>query len=90
MHNTNSLQLFEQIEKRRDEISANLKLNGISPDQEILDNQQFIQLLKISPRTAQNYRDSGIVTFHKIGSKVYYKMVDILMMLENHKCPAFK
>lgn len=56
-----------------------------SPKHKWLDNQEFCQLLKICKRTAQSYRDDGLVTFSQIGSKVYYKLSDVHELLENNK-----
>jgi hypothetical protein len=58
------------------------------PTSKWIDNQEFCQLLKVSPRTAQNYRDNGIVAFSQPGSKVYYRMSDVQAMLENHYVPV--
>jgi hypothetical protein len=60
-----------------------------------LDNQEFMQLLKISSRTAQNYRDKNMISFSLIGNKLYYKLSDVEDLLERfyHKrttkiCPG--
>lgn len=49
------------------------------------DNQEFCQLMNISKRTAQNWRDSGIVSYSQIGAKLYYSMSDIQQIINiNH------
>jgi hypothetical protein len=85
-----SQKLLEQILARLEELSSNQTNSGISPEHVYLDNQEFMQLLKISPRTAQNYRDSGYISFSQIGSKIHYRLADIHEMLEKHKRKAFK
>ncbi len=57
------------------------------PTSKWIDNQEFCQLLKISPRTAQNYRDNSMIAFSQPGAKVYYRMSDVEAMLENHYVP---
>lgn len=42
-----------------------------------LDNKQACELLKISPRTLQAYRDTGVLPYSQIGRKCYYKVSDI-------------
>lgn len=42
-----------------------------------LDNKQVCELLKISPRTLQTYRDTEVLPFSQIGHKCYYKATDI-------------
>ncbi len=52
---------------------------------EILDNQQLMQLLKISPKTAQIWRAKGLIAYSMIGNKVYYNMNDVIEMLNKHR-----
>jgi hypothetical protein len=49
-----------------------------------MDNQDVCQLLKISKRTLQHYRDTGKLPFSQIGAKVYYKAADVEYFLESH------
>jgi len=49
-----------------------------------LDNQEIMQLLHISKRTIQHYRDSGVISFSQIGNKIYYKLSDVQELLENN------
>ncbi len=49
-----------------------------------LDNQDVCEMLHISKRTLQNYRDNGILPYSQIGGKIYYKASDIDKHLENH------
>jgi hypothetical protein len=46
-----------------------------------MDNHEFIMLMKISKRTAQTWRESGLVPYSQIGNKVYYKVADIERLL---------
>lgn len=50
--------------------------------EEWLDNQEVCQLLKISKRTLQTYRDNGILAYSQIGYKCYYKKVDIEKLID--------
>ncbi len=45
------------------------KLSSKAPE-EWLDNQDLTQMLKISKRSLQSYRDSGKIPFYKIGNKI--------------------
>ncbi|MBD8387793.1 helix-turn-helix domain-containing protein [Dysgonomonas sp. BGC7] len=49
---------------------------------EWFDNQEVCQLLKISKRTLQTYRDNGTLAHSQIGYKCYYKKVDIEKLIE--------
>ena len=53
-----------------------------------LDIAETCKLLKISKRTLQNYRDAGILTFSKVGGKVYFSAEAIEEHLKNHSYKA--
>lgn len=82
--------VLQEIRDKLAALEASTQALSEDPKNKWIDNSEFCQLLKVSPRTAQNYRDNGIVAFSQPGSKVYYKMSDVHRMLENHYRPAFK
>ncbi len=57
---------------------------GKSLSEDWLDNQEVLQVLHISKRTLQTYRDNGIVPFSKIEGKFYYKVLDIENLLQSN------
>ncbi|WP_295673176.1 helix-turn-helix domain-containing protein [uncultured Mucilaginibacter sp.] len=54
-----------------------------------LDNEEFIVYLKISKKTAQHYRDNGLIEFSQIGAKIYYKLSEVNHFLELHTNKKF-
>jgi excisionase family DNA binding protein len=56
-----------------------------APSVEWLDNKEAAALLKVSPRTMQNWRDEGLLGFSQVGSKIYYSREDIDRMLQKHR-----
>ena len=81
---------YDNLVKRLDEIQSALPNAQKTKEETVLDNQQFLQLMKVSKRTAQSWRDEGIITFSQVGSKIYYQMSDVQKLLETHKRKAFK
>lgn len=77
---------FEKIQKQLNEILLFIKENT-NPNFNIIDNQEFIDLLKISRRTAQTWRDEGIISFSQVGSKIYYRMEDVEELIESNIKP---
>ena len=73
------------IEDKLDQIIAKDPLND-----KWLTIPEVCELLKISPRTLQNYRDNGLISFSQIGSKIYFKARDIQEYLEKHYIKGFK
>lgn len=55
-----------------------------------LTGEEVCRLLRLSPRTLQDYRDNGTVAYCKIGGKILYRQSDIQAMLERHYHPIFK
>lgn len=45
--------------------------------EELLDNQELMEMLKISPRSLQRYRSSGQLPYFTISGKLYYKTSDV-------------
>src|SRR5215831_7733041 len=72
------------IMDRLDKMEEGLIKKQTQIDDPFLDNQEFIQLMNISKRTAQNWRDEGVIPFSQIGSKIYYKMSDVKNLLDKH------
>jgi len=51
-------------------------------DGELLDNQDLMFLLKVSPRTLQRYRSKGILPYLKLDDgRCYYKASDVHKMI---------
>jgi len=75
---------YQDLLKRLDEISLKLSAKEKATTDQWLDNQEFMQLLKISRRTAQNYRDTNLIAFSIIGNKIYYKLSDVEELLNRH------
>lgn len=52
---------------------------------EWLHNGHVCEILGISKRTLQHYRDTGVLPFSQIGHKCYYKRADIERLLAARK-----
>lgn len=60
-------------EKLNKVLSSRITLNG----EELLDNQNLIELLKVSHRTLQRYRSDGKLPYCHRKGKVCYKVADV-------------
>ena len=72
---------MERIMDRFDILNENLndiqkKRNNIDGE-ELLDNQDLLQMLKISNRSLQRYRSMGKLPYYTISGKIYYKLTDV-------------
>ena len=50
-----------------------------------LDNQDVCQILNISKRTLQTYRDNGMLAYTQINHKMYYKPEDVEKVINHLK-----
>ncbi|ARV08248.1 DNA-binding protein [Winogradskyella sp. PC-19] len=84
-----SAQQYKELVNRLDVLNKKLEEKQKSPNDTFLDNQEFLQLMNISKRTAQSWRDEGKVSFSQIGSKIYYRMSDVQKLLDKNYKAAF-
>lgn len=77
---------FEQMMQRFEDFAkqVNVLFGQNRSNENWLDNKQVCELLKISPRTLQAYRDTGVLPYSQIGRKCYYKATDIEQFI-NHQ-----
>lgn len=66
--------LKEQILKDQ---SRFIEIDG----EQLLDNQDVLQLLKISSRSLQRYRTDKKLPYHTISGKLYYKLSDVHQLI---------
>jgi hypothetical protein len=59
-------------------------------DKVIIDNDEFQRLFKISPGTAFNWREQGLIAYSQINNKIVYKIADINKMLDDNYRPFKK
>ena len=71
-------------------INTRLTAKEKEPTEKWLDNLELMQILKVSKRTAQSYRDTGVITFSQVGSKIYYRLSDVEDLLKKHTVKAYK
>lgn len=61
-----------------------LDKQAITPIEDWLDGSTAEDLLGVSTRTLQHYRDTGILPYAKVGNKIFYKRSDLGAMMERH------
>ena len=74
-----STQQYKELVNRLDTLNKKLEENQKSPT----------ELMNISKRTAQTWRDEGKISFSQIGSKIYYRMSDVQKLLDKNYKAAF-
>ena len=92
--NTNSDEI-KDILSAIEEATTNLELGmealSSSANQDrYLNNNQVCEMLHISQRTLQDYRDKGRISFYKLEGKILYKYSDIENLLNSNYYRAWE
>jgi len=78
---------MERIMERFDVLKQHIidiqKQRNTIDGEELLDNQDLLQMLKISHRSLQRYRSSGKLPYYTISGKLYYKLSDVHQFLRD-------
>lgn len=51
---------------------------------DMIENSDLCQLLKVSKRTLQRYRSEGLIKYYNIRHKIYYRNVDVLAFIRDY------
>jgi hypothetical protein len=81
---------YTDILEKIEEINTSISKNSKESNDSFIDNQEFIKLMSISKRTAQSWRDQGVIAFSQIGGKIYYRAKDLTQLLDCNYNPIFK
>lgn len=69
--------IMERLDILGEHIDASQKKRNSIDGEELLDNQDLLQMLKISNRSLQRYRSIGKIPYYTISGKLYYKLSDV-------------
>ncbi|MBM7420226.1 MULTISPECIES: helix-turn-helix domain-containing protein [Chryseobacterium] len=73
--------IMERFDILKEQVSSN-QSRFIEIDGEVLlDNQDVLQLLKISSRSLQRYRTDKRLPYYTISGKLYYKLSDVHQLI---------
>jgi len=70
-------------EASKEELHVYLKQHGKDSDSnKLLSRKEVAELLRISLPTLNNYKNSGILKFHRIGNRVLFKRGEVMEALQ--------
>ncbi|MGY5847957.1 hypothetical protein ACW6QP_11120 [Salegentibacter sp. HM20] len=74
------------LERKMEELIRLQKVHPFSQTEYLLlDNADFIQLFKITPKTAKHWRESGLIEYIPIKGKIYYKISDVKTFIDRYR-----
>lgn len=69
--------IMDRLDMLGDHMNNLQKKHTCIDGEELLDNQDLLQMLKISSRSLQRYRSTGKLPYYTISGKLYYKSSDV-------------
>lgn len=84
----NALNKMDKVLSRYREMMSNYRppLNG----ERYLTDYETAEILKVSRRTLQEYRNNGVIPYYQLGGKVLYRESDLEAVLQKCYHPAYK
>ena len=79
----------QEIKQRLEALTIEIRnKQRTEPDQVWYDNQEFLQIMNISKRTAAYWRTENIIGYSQVGNKIYYRLSEIMALLDRSTIPA--
>lgn len=75
---------LELLHTELQNLKALLQIDQRNISDPILNTEGVMNLLKVSRRCLQKWRDERIITFSQVQGKFYYRMSDITLMLDRY------
>ena len=79
--------LIEQFEELVMKVDSLLAKGGDSST--IFTVDETCDLLHVSKRTLQKYRDEGMISFSQVADKIFFQQEDVQNFLDQHRVEAF-
>lgn len=84
-YNENIEDILYRLEKQMSFVIEKMNQSDkINTEDVFFDNQEFINLMNISKRTAQEWRNKKIIEYSQVGNKLYYSLSDIKKLLNEN------
>lgn len=76
---------IHSLETKIDQLSREFKTRQVKdPECILLDNADFIRMFKISAKTAQHWREEGLIEYAQVKG-IYYMLKDIKDFISRHR-----
>jgi hypothetical protein len=85
MNDKELLKKYPELEEVISIIREEIILHNRPANEVILDDVALRNLMHVSKRKTQQWRDEGLITYSKPTGKIFYCLSDVLQMLENAK-----
>ncbi|NEW82352.1 MAG: helix-turn-helix domain-containing protein [Mariniphaga sp.] len=76
--------ILDRLDRTDKKLEQVLKRQSCLDGDDLLDNQDLIDLLKVSHRTLQRFRSTGKLSYCNYKGKSYYKLTDVHKFIREH------
>ncbi|MEI6754038.1 MAG: DNA-binding protein [Paludibacter sp.] len=83
-------QKHDELMKKLDDLIQNLSETRKKPSDPFFSNEEFMELMSLSVRTAQLWRDTELISYSQISGKIYYRLSDIQKLLDDNYHKSIK
>jgi DNA-binding transcriptional MerR regulator len=83
-------QKHDELMKKLDDLIQNLSETRKQPSDPFFSNEEFMELMCLSVRTAQLWRDTELISYSQISGKIYYRLSDIQKLLDDNYHKSIK
>ncbi|MBU8882371.1 DNA-binding protein [Flavobacteriaceae bacterium JJC] len=80
---------FSELVTKINELIEKFERGTAAHRETFVDNKKFLEIMGVSQRTGQAWRDEGKIAFSQVGKKIYYKMSDVEKFLNEHHNQSF-
>jgi len=84
-----NIENIEVLINKIDQLLPYIEQFARPPEQIIIDDVALREMLKMSKRSTAYLREKGLITYSKIGSKIYYILSDVLLFMRSNQVKAF-
>jgi hypothetical protein len=84
-----NIENLNSLNQKIDQLLPIVEQMARPPEQIILDDVALREMLKMSKRSTAYLREKGLITYSKIGSKIYYLLSDVLLFLKQNEIQSF-
>lgn len=79
------VKILNEVKKELIELRLLISMKEAIPNEsKILSNDEVLKLFKISSKTAQKWRDEGILKYFKLKGRIYYRQSDINSLIDDY------
>ena len=83
-------QKHDELLKKLDDLIQSLSETRKQPSDPFFSNEEFMELMSLSVRTAQLWRDTELISYSQISGKIYYRLSDIQKLLDDNYHKSIK